>query len=613
MRPILNLDIPALGKPGPKSFNAQPEAVRQWLAALPLGHVGESTRQIYAALHQVNRLDIDLRQRFEFLELMAPVVDTLLATLKKHYAGKPLPLEEKALRIAQLCTELMTAMVVGYQLVMAQSDGRHWLRQRKWETLWATALHRMLHYFSAIFGNYRMLHLPEPPGVWLRIHRGYRLSADNGLLDIAVPAVGGAEPSTTVDQAYKQLLVLAMLAPQRLRDSQMDEIHDNMALWSSGLELGVPAAMADCDGRYCIDFDEDTPPLPLWKLHAGREPAFGTVRALRMDRLLDGLQQQLRVQRLATRLVVSNGNTVSRDTLAAVVNACSRPPERSDKRKADGGKVHAVFGLREIHVLLNQLHAPVEAPVAVEAAADPLPDDAPPAVAKDRFQIEGTQSVEARTDAHWGFTAQRDSETDVWDMVYSGRAPEAEASWNEVAVSKSYRMLQGVVVDRSSGGVGLSFAAADVGRIKDGDLVAFNTTGNVSNWYIGCVRWISLKRDDRLEVGIKRLQQQAVPATVRTEQEGRRSAPIGCLLGPEQDQLRIVLPQMTVLENKPLLLESGGHEARIVLLEQLDGSPAYRMFRFMEKQEPAAQANKQQEKSAPKDEFDRFKSLWDIL
>ena len=232
-------------------------------------------------------------------------------------------------------------------------------------------------------------------------------------------------------------------------------------------------------------------------------------------------------------------------------------------------------------------------------------------LAKERFELQDKASTDDGS-SHWGFTAQREEEADVWDMVYSGRAQETVQSWTSVEVNKSFRMLQGALIDKSCGGVGLSFTAADVGRIKDGDMIAFNDTSDVSDWHVGCVCWIRLK-GAQLEVGVKRLQQRSVPATVRTEQQGRRSVPIECLLGPEQEQLRIVLPQMTGLENKQLMLESGAHEAHIVLLEQLEGSPTFRMFRFMEKQDAVKEVKAQRQVEAHKDEFDRFKSLWDVL
>ena len=131
--------------------------------AVAPGHVGETARLLYLALHEVNRLDINIDHRLDFLEQLAPPLQGVLTSLKPHYSGKPFPLAPKAVRVAQLASELQAAMIIGYQIVMRQSDSLHWFRQRKWERVWTTALHRMLCYFNGIFCIRYQLHLP-PPG-----------------------------------------------------------------------------------------------------------------------------------------------------------------------------------------------------------------------------------------------------------------------------------------------------------------------------------------------------------------------------------------------------------------------------------------------------------------
>lgn len=106
--------------------------------------------------------------------------------------------------MAQLASELQAAMIIGYQIVMRQSDSLHWFRQRKWERVWTTALHRMLCYFSGIFCIRYQLHLPPPAGAWQMIHSAYRLLEENHLLDVTVPALSGGE-STSLGFEYKSV------------------------------------------------------------------------------------------------------------------------------------------------------------------------------------------------------------------------------------------------------------------------------------------------------------------------------------------------------------------------------------------------------------------------
>lgn len=603
MIPTLNLSIPPQGKPGPGSFDTRPEAVRAWLEQLPLGHAGETARLLYLALHEVNRLDINIHHRLEFLEQVALPLHGVLTSLKPHYTGKPFPLEPKAARVAQLATELRAAMIIGYQIVMQQSDALHWFRQRKWQRVWTTALHRMLHYFSGIFAIRHQLHLPSPPGAWLMIHSAYRLLEENELLDTALVPVGGGE-ATTLGHEYKQLLLLAMLPPQRMQPAQLEEVRRHMALWTGALELVRPDSPERCADTYCIDLDQDAAPGPLWKLHPAREPNMYSLRVLHMTPLLEQMTQQVARQRAATsHIALPSGAAVQRDTAALLLACWLRPPQRGIAREATAGTVHVVLGLREIHALLSGVTVPVaEEPVAPTTA----PTAAPTLQVLDA-QLEKKESF-ARS---LGFVGDRDEEVDIWDMVYTSRPQERIKSWAEVEVAKSYTLVIGELTNRSEGGLGLRFPAGRLGAVRDGDLVAVSTSDDTSDWSLGMVRWLRIGADGGIELGVKRLQEQVVPAAIRVEQDGKHSAPIDCLLGHEQDQLRVVLPHITGLANKRLLLTSAGREVPIMLLEQLESSVVFQMFRCAENQARREQPEAKPQPSA--DPFDKYKSVWEIL
>lgn len=597
MTPTLNLSIPPQHKPGPGAFDTRPEAVQVWLEHLPLGHAGETARLLYLALHEVNRLDVNIHHRLEFLEQLAVPLQGVLTALKPHYTGRPFPLDVKAARVAQLATELRAAMIIGYQIVMQQSDTLHWFRQRKWERVWTTALHRMLHYFSGIFTIRHQLHLPPPPGAWLMIHSAYRLLEDNQLLETPVASLGGGAV-TTLGHEYKQLLLLALLPPQRMQAAQFDEVLRHMAQWTGALELSRPDSPQRCADAYCIDLDQDVAPGPLWKLHPAREPNVYSLRLLNMTPLLEQMAQQVEQQRGATaRITLPSGAQVQRDTAATLLTCWLRPPQRNDARETAAGTVHVVLGLREIHALLSGVSAPAAAPAAA----------AEPALQVLDAQLEKKESF-ARS---LGFVGDRDEEADIWDMVYTSRPREQTKSWAEVEVAKTYTLVFGELVNRSHGGLGLRFPPGRLGAVRDGDLVAVSTSDDTSQWSLGMVRWLRVGADGSIELGVKRLQQQVVPAAIRVEQDGKQSAPIDCLLGHEQDQLRVVLPQITGLANKRLWLVSGGREVPIVLLAQLESSAVFQMYRCAEHQ--ARRSQPEVKAPSANDPFDKYKSVWEIL
>ncbi len=598
MIPTLNLSIPPQRKPAPGAFDTRPDAVRAWLEQLPLGHAGETARRLYLVLHEVNRLDINIHHRLDFLEQVAPPLQGVLAALKPHYSGKPFPPDPKPARVAQLAAELMAAMIVGYQIVMQQSDSLNWFRQRKWERIWTTALHRMLHYFGGVFAVHAQLHMAPPPGAWLMIHSAYRLLEENRLLDTPVPGIGGAA-STSLGFEYKQLLLFALLPAQRMQPAQLDEVRGHMAYWTAALDLSRPASHLACVNAYCIDLDQDAAPGPLWKLHPAREPNVHSLRQLHMAPLLEQIAQQVARQRAAAaRITLPSGAVLQRDTAAQLLACWLRPPQRGDVREKAGDGMHAVFGLREIHALLSGVDAAAAAPAPVEEAASGLAVVDAGADRKESF---------ARS---LGFVGERDEEADIWDMVYRSKPAEPSRSWHEVEVARSFRRLTAERLNRSAGGVGLRFAAATLGAVRNGDLVALRAAGEGTGWTLGTVRWLRSATAGGIEMGVKRLHEQVVPATICVEQDGRRSAPIDCLLGHEQEQLRVVLPQIAGLTSKRLLLQSGGREVHINLLEQLESSALFQMYRCAEHQ---AKREPTPVKAAEHDPFDKFKSVWDLL
>jgi len=597
MTPTLNLSIPPQRKPGPGAFDTRPEAVREWLEHLPLGHAGETARLLYLALHEVNRLDVNIHHRLAFLEQVAAPLQGVLTSLKPHYTGKPFPLEPRAARVAQLASELHAAMIVGYQIVMQQSDTLHWFRQRKWERVWTTALHRMLHYFSGIFAIRRQLNLPPPTGAWLMIHSAYRLLEENKLLDIAVTPLGGGG-ATTLGHEYKQLLLLALLPPQRMHAAQFDDVQRNMALWTAALQLARPDHPQRCADAYCIDLDQDVAPAPLWKLHPAREPNVHSLRLLDMTPLLEQMQQQVGQQRAAAaRITLPSGADMQRDTAALLLACWLRPPQRSEMRETVTGTAHVVLGLREIHALLSGVVAPV----------------AEPAPAAAELRVLGAELDKKESFARsLGFVGDRDEEADIWDMVYTSRPATPHKSWSEVEIAKTYTLVFGDLVDRSDGGLKLRFPAGRLGAVRDGDLVAVSTSADdTTAWSLGMVRWLRVAADGGIELGVKRLQQQVVPAAIRVEQDGRESAPIDCLLGHEQDQLRVVLPHISGLASKRLRLASGGRELPIVLLEQIESSAVFQMYRCAEHQ--ARRVQPEAKAASPGDPFDKYKGVWELL
>src|SRR4030065_339138 len=134
-------------------FDTRPASVDKWLDELPLASVGETARQLYSALRNVNLQDnVPAKNYFHFLEGISQPLGLILPELHKHYAGKPLPLTAKRRKIASLYSQLILQAIEGYQRVISSSVELVLFGLKKVVT---TAVHRILFYQHLMLCNYQ--------------------------------------------------------------------------------------------------------------------------------------------------------------------------------------------------------------------------------------------------------------------------------------------------------------------------------------------------------------------------------------------------------------------------------------------------------------------------
>lgn len=95
----------------------QPKKLQIWVNELPLMNMGETSRQLYQYVQELNRFQVPTPQRFLLLEIIRPVVLHVCRALGKHYLNQSLVLPDKARRVASLAQALQTHLAAGYKLV----------------------------------------------------------------------------------------------------------------------------------------------------------------------------------------------------------------------------------------------------------------------------------------------------------------------------------------------------------------------------------------------------------------------------------------------------------------------------------------------------------------
>lgn len=259
-RPTGLLNIPTLAPPGDDAFDTRPHKIKAWLQELPLGDAGECAKQIFHALRQTNRLDIPAKHRFRLLELVTQPIEAITANLEKHFSNLNLPIAEKNQKVATLCIELYSELALGYKILIDQTWGKN-LNFLNNKTTVSEVYRAMFHLYQILLTSYE-IYIDPPPNTWMHIHQLYLYAEDNHLTKVIVRDIDpdGPLPRATIGELYTQIILLGLLSPFRLRQSNTKKVVTALAEWSKLCTILPADAFEEKNGHVLIRQNLDYAP-----------------------------------------------------------------------------------------------------------------------------------------------------------------------------------------------------------------------------------------------------------------------------------------------------------------------------------------------------------------
>ncbi|MBI3775514.1 MAG: hypothetical protein HY273_08170, partial [Gammaproteobacteria bacterium] len=257
--PIGVLHIPEQLETGLSGFDSRPRHIEQWINGLPRADIGEMARLVYKGLHELNRVKVPEADRFKIAEMFREPVDHLAMTLKKHYIGLPFPLPRKKQRVALLARELQAEMAIAYKIVIASklSNGVSRLDNK---TL-SQSLHRAIYYLSQVLLRCYQIYIPPPNNVWREIHRLYLYAQETRLHEIVVTnQIGEHSFDSTIASVYKQVVLLSLAGPYRLRQSEIETINTMLVDWQHFAHIHEITDPEQQTGMCSLNLNGDDPP-----------------------------------------------------------------------------------------------------------------------------------------------------------------------------------------------------------------------------------------------------------------------------------------------------------------------------------------------------------------
>lgn len=614
------LNIPEQSKPTTASFETRPKQVEAWVTSLPMANTGESARRIYSALREMNRLIVSPQDRYKAMEILREPVHQITEVLKKHYINQNLPLSPKNQKIAELAIQLNSEMALGYKAVIHDKLGKTFSGLGN-KTL-AICLHRAIRYLSNVLLCSYQIYIQHPENVWLQIHRLYLYAEAHDLhmsliKDHVVPE---DFLDCNISDIYKQILLLALAGPYRLRQHVTGAVYAALEGWVSSARILPYGEIKDDAYAFTIGMNTDAAP-GYFRDDGTVNPAF--CRTIDTSEL---------AQKVNQALLSEDGlpQKIPEDVLKRLLMTWSGKSHRTFPRTSKNNEIAITMGLSATHHYIDEIIRPLlkdptaTCPSATNSLQSGLATNATDEEEEDVVIGERAQYTSTPV---FGISNLDDHTPDIWDPDFTYRVNNPTYNFNnpdskpQDSENKSslyaYTPLPCKGINESAGGyclLGYLIHGKDSQKVQVGELVGIrdNLESNSTQLSIGIIRRIKNWKNG-LELGIQKLAPCADAIALSTIPEGDDH---------EKYQRSLVLPQLSSIDqpatlithawqqtNDKLIANVHGHRTNIQLTKQLETTGVFSQFEFIvidnqQEQQTTTQA------AATDDEFN---DVWTII
>lgn len=580
----LRLSLPEQQAPQKGSFDARPRVVEAWLRGLPLANIGESARQIYKALIELNGLAVKREDRFADGELLRPIVRLLGESLRNHYINQPGPLSEKSRRIVELSLALYAQIAILYKIIAVEGSIKGGRTATK---LGPTSIHRAVRFLGASLLQCYEVYVPVPSGLWREIHELYRYAkaCEWHTIPVEDEELGDVKPTTIAD-AYKQILLLATASPYQLLPGEVRKLYRMLEDWVRFSELKQTSSEGQT-GTFLIRPEEDTP--PSYSELSQDQPA-SEVEILDTSGLIDMIRGKLLHDQEQTQTSPLRGQDhLSQDLLRRLLLMWGAMPERRFARAQKKSAVRVAIGLSAAFQFINESQRVTQPEADLEA------DDETQELTSEFYPETSPQTDVVDRTAH-AMSVKSEKAVDVWDKAYRPSATQSQRPAKPVPApiakekkkpSPKYVYQTWNVVDVSAGGFRLEWSRDERIPAQVGDILAIQEVDGdqESPWRVGVIRWMKCAKRNHLEVGAQVLAPSAVAImTLVCKRKGSGGTYERSLLLPEiravGQAASLITPALHYEVGSKVVMSLDGKEMNLRLLKLLESTGTAAQFTF---------------------------------
>ncbi len=590
------LRVPTPSKQSLSFCDGSPRDLKRWIAGLPKANIGETARQLYQSLVELNQFLTPSENRLQLLELLRPEVSFVCQHLERHFLNQAIVLDERPRKVANLCQALQNHLAVGYKLIISRVIARS---GKDRDQLLAVSLQRASHSLCSPLIRASQLYCPVPEGLWLELHQLYQIACEQRLQrQVIRDPLARHTQGLSTEQTYVTALLLGCARTNQMRQNGIARLAEALEPWSAQVKL-QPGDHAD--SLFVLAPQIDGPPR-YKSLYQSSE--LHNLLGIDTQPLVDAIKEYLELpeeERSKSRLMIPEGITL--DLLQHVAAAWGDIAERTFQRTPGQGSLTLCIGMTALHFFLSGcrsfaevLKRPVELGAAVFKPSTGEPDV-------------------------WSnaFDAQRNAADEIHfeEIQYTKVTPDVQAQPENNG--ESYPTFPLPIVNHSPGGYCLSWPKDVPSQLQAGELLGVQDNPS-QGWSVAVVRWIRQVRGGGTQMGIELIAPHARPCGLKLLRKAEQNSQyLRALLLPEISAISrpasLITPRLPFQEGSKVLINDHGEEHRAVLTRKQVSTGSFSQFEYHRVGVEEASAGtpvtaSQSQKPTGEEDFD---SLWKSL
>nr|WP_312230996.1 molecular chaperone [Pseudomonas sp.] len=567
--PHLLLRVPTPIKQGLTFCDATPRDLKRWIAGLPKANIGETARQLYQALIELNQLLTPSDNRIQLLELLRPEVYFVCQHLERHFLNQAIVLDERPRKVANLCQALQNHLAIGYKLIISRLAEQP---NRERNALLGTALQRAVHSLNGPLIRTSQLYCPVPEGLWLELHQLYLIARRHELHKVVIrDPLARHTQGMSVEQGYIVALLIGCSRCNQMRQSAIARLAEALEAWSTLVNLqggGQPTSI------FAVAPQLDGPPRYTSLFQPSElQGALGIDPTPLVDAIKDHLEL-LPEERARSRLTVPEGFSV--DMLQHAAAAWGDISERTFQRTQGTGSMTLCIGMSALNYYLANGRAFSEIlKQQVDTTASFKPLSGEPDV--------WASAHDARRVNDW------DNGLPFEEIEYPKPASEQD---EQASTGESYPTFALSIVNHSPGGYCLSWPKEVPSQLQAGEILGIRDNPQ-QGWSVAVVRWIRQVRGGGTQMGIELIAPHAQSCGLQLVRKAEQNSQyLRALLLPEIAAISrpatLITPRLPFQEGSKVLININGKERRAVLSHKQVSTGSFSQFVYHDLEQKTA-------------------------